>query len=505
MSSVELDLESVDPEIYQLCKGEEQRQRNCIELIASENFVSKAVLCAISSAFHNKYSEGVVGSRYYGGVEVVDAMESLCIERALKLFKLSPEDWGVNVQPYSGSPANIAVYMGLVGPQGRIMGLNLPDGGHLTHGFFTPSGKKISASSIFFESMPYCVDTSTGLIDFEALAASAKLFRPRLIVAGASAYPRQLDYSRFRQIADSVGALMMVDMAHISGLIASGLHPSPFEYADVVTTTTHKTLRAARGAMIFFRRRKLAPPPKKMVKNGPIVGGVSDKLLINGSTSASIDLSHQFCGILLVYEGDGPIYVATDFEQRISDAVFPGLQGGPHNNNIAGIAVGLHEALQPEFDQYIHRVVENSKYLAARLQDLGYTITTGGTDTHLFLMDFRPLKIDGVRVSTVLEAIGITVNKNTVPGDVSAFRPSGIRVGTPAVTSRGFGLAEMDRVAGFIHAGVQIAVKVAAGLKSPAIKEFEAALSLNAEAQAAISSLRREVTEFAATFPLPGF
>ncbi|KAL5104732.1 Serine hydroxymethyltransferase [Taenia crassiceps] len=326
MSSVELGLESVDPEIYRLCKAEELRQRNCIELIASENFVSKAVLGAISSAFHNKYSEGVVGSRYYGGVDVIDAMESLCIERALRLFKLSPEDWGVNVQPYSGSPANIAVYAGLVGPQGRIMGLNLPDGGHLTHGFFTPSGKKISASSMFFESMPYCVDKTTGLIDFEALAASAKLFRPRLIVVGASAYPRQLDYSRFRQIADSVGALMLIDIAHISGLIIGGLHPSPFEHADVVTTTTHKTLRAARGAMIFFRRRKLAPPPKKGVKNGPTVGGA----------------------------GDGPMYVATDFEQRINDAVFPGIQGGPHNNNIAGIAVGLHEALQPEFGSWIH-------------------------------------------------------------------------------------------------------------------------------------------------------
>ncbi|VDM32711.1 unnamed protein product [Hydatigera taeniaeformis] len=461
MISAELGLESVDPDIYQLCKEEELRQRNCIELIASENFASKAVLSALSSAFHNKYSEGVVGSRYYGGVDVVDAMESLCIKRALKLFKLSPEDWGVNVQPYSGSPANIAVYVGLVGPQGRIMGLNLPDGGHLTHGFFTPSGKKLSASSMFFESMPYCVDIESGLIDFEALAASAKLFRPRLIVVGASAYPRQLDYPRFRQIADSVGALMLVDMAHISGLIASGLHPSPFEYADVVTTTTHKTLRAARGAMIFFRRRRL--------------------------------------------EGDGPIYMETDFERRINDAVFPGVQGGPHNNNIAGIAVGLHEALQPEFNQYIHRVVENSKYLAALLQGLGYTITTGGTDTHLFLMDFRPLKLDGVRVSTVLEAIGITVNKNTVPGDVSAIRPSGIRIGTPAVTSRGFDLEAMKRVAEFIHAGVQIALRVAAGLKTSAIKEFQSALTLNPEVQAEIRKIRREVTEFAASFPLPGF
>ncbi|KAM7536810.1 hypothetical protein Aperf_G00000081286 [Anoplocephala perfoliata] len=473
-------LHSVDPEIYKLCKEEELRQRNCIELIASENFVSEAVLCALSSTFHNKYSEGVVGARYYGGVEVVDAMESLCKERALKLFKLSPEDWGVNVQPHSGSPANLAVYMGLVGPHGRIMGLSLPDGGHLTHGFFTPTGKKISASSLFFESMPYRVDSSTGLIDFDTLASTAKLFRPRLLVVGASAYPRILDYARFRKIADSVGALMMVDMAHVSGLIISGLHPSPFEYADVVTTTTHKTLRAARGAMIFYRRRKLAALPKeKGAKNA-----------VNGSSLGSGD-------------GSGPVYVPTDYEQRINDAVFPGLQGGPHNNNIAGIAVGLHEALQPEFSQYIHRVVDNSKHLAARLQELGYTITTGGTDTHLFLMDFRPLKLDGVRVCTVLEAVGITVNKNTVPGDVNAFRPSGIRVGTPAVTTRGFGLEDMDRVADFIHAGVQIALKVASSLKTVAIKDFEAALRDSAEVQSAIQKLKQEVFEFATRFPLP--
>ncbi|VUZ44014.1 unnamed protein product [Hymenolepis diminuta] len=481
MNCAGVALQDVDPEIYTLCKDEEFRQRSCIELIASENFASEAVLSALSSVFHNKYSEGVVGARYYGGVEVVDAMETICKERALKLFRLSPDDWGVNVQPYSGSPANMAVYMGLVGPHGRIMGLNLPDGGHLTHGFYTPTGKKISASSLFFESLPYCVDSKTGLIDFETLETSVKLFRPRLLVVGASAYPRILDYARFRKIAESVGALMMVDIAHISGLISSGIHPSPFEYADVVTTTTHKTMRAARGAMIFYRLRKLAPPPKtKGAKNGATIG------------------PHTTNG-----EGDGPVYVSTDFKQRIDDAVFPGLQGGPHNNNIAAIAVGLYEALQPAFSEYIHRVVENSKHLAYKLQELGYTITTGGTDTHLFLMDFRPLKLDGIRVSAVLEAMGITANKNTVPGDVSAFRPSGIRIGTPAVTTRGFGLKDMDRVAEFIHAGIQIALRVAAGLKTVTFKDFESALLNDAEAQAEIQRVREEIVEFAGKFPLP--
>nr|CDS29190.1 Maternal Effect Lethal family member (mel 32) [Hymenolepis microstoma] len=468
-------LECVDPEIYKLCKDEESRQRSCIELIASENFASKAVLSALSSTFHNKYSEGVVGARYYGGVEFVDAMETICKERALKLFGLSPYDWGVNVQPYSGSPANMAVYMGLVGPHGRIMGLNLPDGGHLTHGFFTPMGKKISASSLFFESLPYCVDSKTGLIDFETLGVTVKLFRPRLLVVGASAYPRILDYGRFKKIADSVGALMMVDIAHISGLISSGIHPSPFEYADVVTTTTHKTLRAARGAMIYYRLRKPAPPSKT-------------KGAQNGTTMTN---------------GSGPVYVQTDFKQRIDDAVFPGLQGGPHNNSIAAIAVGLQEALQPTFSDYIHKVVMNSKRLANKLQGFGYTITTGGTDTHLFLMDFRPLKLDGVRVSTVLEAMGITTNKNTVPGDVSALRPSGIRIGTPAVTTRGFGLEDMDIVAEFIHAGIQIALKVASGLETVAIKDFEFALINDAEARSEILKWRKEVVEFALRFPLP--
>ncbi|VDN97437.1 unnamed protein product [Rodentolepis nana] len=500
MSSTFPSLQCVDPEIYKLCKDEESRQRDCIDLIASENYASKAVLSALSSTFHNKYSEGVVGARYYGGVEVVDAMETICKERALKLFGLSPSDWGVNVQPYSGSPANLAVYMGLVGPHGRIMGLNLPDGGHLTHGFFTSMGKKISASSLFFESLPYCIDSETGLIDFKTLEVTVKLFRPRLLVVGASAYPRILDYGLFKKIADSVGALMMVDIAHISGLISSGIHPSPFDYADVVTTTTHKTMRAARGAMIYYRLRKPANPPKTIgAKDNTNIGSCTTNGVKNGYASKI-----KYCGFFIDFkEGDYTVYLPTDFKQRIDDAVFPGLQGGPHNNNIAAIAVGLHEALQPTFSDYIHRVVMNSKRLACKLQEFGYTITTGGTDTHLFLMDFRPLKLDGARVSTVLEAMGIITNKNTVPGDVSALRPSGIRIGTPAVTTRGFGLEDMDVVAELIHAGIKIALKVASGVKTRAIKDFKSALLNDAEAQAEILKRRKEVVEFAQKFPLP--
>ncbi|BHF57482.1 Serine hydroxymethyltransferase, cytosolic [Sparganum proliferum] len=324
--------------------------------------------------------------------------------------------------------------------------------------------------------MPYCVDKTTGLIDYDTLATTAKLFRPKMIVAGTSAYSRQLDYARFRQIADSVGAILMADMAHISGLVATGLHPSPFEYADVVTTTTHKTLRAARGAMIFFRKRKPAPVPKSKAAH----------------TATT------------VVNGCGDTFVATDYEQRINEAVFPGLQGGPHNNNIAAIAVGLHEAAQPAFADYQRQVLANSRRLAAKLQEYGYQIVTGGTDTHLLLVDFRPIKLDGVRVCSVLDLLGVTVNKNTVPGDISAMRPSGVRLGTPALTSRGLKLEDMDRVAGFIHRGIQLAQEISRRAASNNIKDFEAILASDEEVKNSMKTLRAEIIEFASSFPLPG-
>lgn len=286
------NLAESDPELFQFIQKEKRRQLRGLEMIASENFTSTAVLHALSTCLHNKYSEGYPGARYYGGNEYIDEIELLAQRRALEAFGLNAANWGVNVQPYSGSPANFEVYTALVGPHGRIMGLDLPDGGHLTHGYYTEK-KKVSATSIFFESMPYKVNQQTGLIDYDALAASVKLFKPRLIIAGVSCYPRSLDYKRFREIADSVGALLMADMAHVSGLVAAKVAPNPFEYCDVVTSTTHKTLRGPRAGVIFYRR------------------GVK-----------SVDAS-----------GKEVLY---DYEDKINQTVFPGLQGGPHNNTIAG-------------------------------------------------------------------------------------------------------------------------------------------------------------------------
>ena len=386
-------LYETDPELWNIMESEKVRQRDSLVLIASENFTSKSVFDALGSVMSNKYSEGYPGARYYGGNENIDNAESLCQKRALEAFSLDPEKWGVNVQSLSGSPANFQAYSAVLAPHDRIMALDLPHGGHLSHGYQTDS-KKISAVSVFFETFPYRLDEKTGVIDYDRMEENAKLYRPKLIVAGASAYARLIDYERMRKIADLNNAYLLSDMAHISGLVSAGVIPSPFDHSDIVTTTTHKSLRGPRGAMIFYRK------------------GVR-------STNK---------------KGEQIMY---DLESRINFAVFPGLQGGPHNHTISALATALKQALTPEYKAYQHQVLKNSKHFADMLIQKGYHLVSGGTDNHLVLVDLkRSRNIDGARVERVLELANIAANKNTIPGDVSAMTPGGIRMGTPALTSR---------------------------------------------------------------------
>ncbi len=398
-----------DKEIEGLIKKEEARQKRVVNLIASENVVSDDVREALGSVFVNKYAEGYPGKRYYGGNEVSDELERLCQARALALFGLSPDEWSVNVQPLSGSPANLAVYLALVPNGGKIMGMELAHGGHLTH------GHKVSASGKFWTQVPYGVARDTETLDYDAIEEIAKKEKPALIVAGFTAYPRAIDFKKFRKIADSCGAYLMVDMSHFAGLVAGGAHPSPFYeqktstkhanilqnvsmLADVVTTTTHKSLRGPRSALIFARKDRL------VVSN---VKGQMSKV----SIASAID-----------------------------KAVFPGLQGGPHLNQIAAVAVALKEAAEPSFKKYAAQVVKNAQALADELASRGFRIVSGGTDTHLILVDtwMGGAGIGGKEASERLEKEGIIVNKNTIPFDTrSPMDPSGIRLGTPAETTRG--------------------------------------------------------------------
>ncbi|XP_057524706.1 serine hydroxymethyltransferase 3, chloroplastic [Amaranthus tricolor] len=446
-------LSDTDPEVYNIIGKEKERQFKSLELIASENFTSRAVMEAVGSCLTNKYSEGLPGKRYYGGNEHIDELEILCQQRALEAFQLDGEKWGVNVQPLSGSPANFEVYTALLKPHDRIMGLDLPHGGHLSHGFMTPK-RRVSGTSIYFESMPYRLDESTGLVDYDMLEKTAILFRPKLIIAGASAYPRDFDYPRMRKIADAVGAFLMMDMAHISGLVAASVVGNPFDYCDVVTTTTHKSLRGPRGGMIFYKK---------------------DTIL------------------------------GVDLESSINNAVFPGLQGGPHNHTIGGLAVCLKHAKSQEFKAYQNAVISNSRALASRLVELGYKLVSGGSDNHLVLVDLRPLGVDGARVEKILDMASITLNKNSVPGDKSALVPGGIRIGSPAMTTRGFKETEFVATADFIHEGIQITLEATKLRPKTKLQEFlKFVASPEFPLRDRVLDLQKRVEVLTTQFPLPG-
>lgn len=449
-----------DPEIAEIMKLEIQRQRESIILIASENVTSRAVFDALGSPMSNKYSEGYPGARYYGGNQHIDQIELTCQARALTAFRLDSEKWGVNVQTLSGSPANLQVYQAIMKPHDRLMGLDLPHGGHLSHGYQTQN-KKISAISTYFETLPYRVNLETGIIDYERLEENALLYRPKVLVAGTSAYCRLIDYARMRNIADKVGAYLLVDMAHISGLVAGGVIPSPFEYADIVTTTTHKSLRGPRGAMIFFRK------------------GVR-------STDAKT-------GKQTLYDLEGPI----------NFSVFPGHQGGPHNHTITALAVALKQAATPEFRAYQEQIIKNAKALENELKKLEYKLVADGTDSHMVLLDLRPQQLDGARVEAVLEQVNIACNKNAIPGDKSALTPYGIRIGTPAMTSRGFGTEDFERVARYIDQSIKICKEVQSALPKSdnKLKDFRAQVSSGNVTK--INELKQEISSWAGSYPLP--
>jgi glycine hydroxymethyltransferase len=380
-----MDLKSQDREVSKIIEREKLRQKEGLEMIASENYVSEAVLEAMGSIFTNKYSEGYPGKRYYGGQEFTDEIEILAQKRALKMFGLSEDKWSVNVQPYSGSPANIAVYFALANFGDTLMGMNLAQGGHLTH------GHKVNFSGKAYNFVQYDLDEKTQKIDYEKVRELAKKHKPKIIVSGATAYPRIIDFKKFQAIAKEVGAIHMADISHIAGLIVGGVHPSPFPHVDVVTTTTHKTLRGPRGAMIISKN---------------------------------------------------------EYAPAINKAIFPGLQGGPHEHIIAAKAVAFGEALKPSFKKYAQSIIDNMKCFADTLQSFDFDLISDGTDNHLILVDLRSKGINGKEFEGALEKAGITVNKNAIPGDpLPPSIGSGVRVGVAAITTRGMGISEMQRIA----------------------------------------------------------
>lgn len=400
--------------IFEYIQQESKRQKEGIELIASENYVSSSVLEAMGSILTNKYSEGYPEKRYYGGNQYIDEIEKECISRAKELFKAEH----VNVQPYSGSPANLAVHLAFLNPGDRTMGMDLSSGGHLTHGF------KVSISGKYFNSVSYGVDEN-GYINYDEVRKLAVSHRPKLIWSGFSAYSRIIDWKEFKKISDEVGAILVADISHVAGLIVGDIYPSPIGIADVVTTTTHKTLRGPRGAMILCKE---------------------------------------------------------EYGEEIEKAVFPGLQGGPHNHTTAGIAVALEEAKSNEFKQYAKQIVLNAKALSNALTKKGYTIISGGTDNHMFLVDtIKSVNMSGKEVSDILESVNVTVNKNSIPNDLhKPWDPSGIRIGTPAITTRGMKEIDMENIAEYIDQ------------------------SLKDSSENNLASIKGEVIQFTKPFPIPG-
>lgn len=414
-----------DHQLVELIKKEQERQRYQLQMIPSENYVSKAVLEAVGSVLMNKYSEGQALKRYYQGNFIIDEIESLVKARALEAFGLSPEEWGVNVQAVTGSVANLAVYVALIKPGDKLMSMFLYDGGHLSHGWQLPDGKKVSFTSMIYSPSYYYVDPKERVFNYDEVEKRAVEEKPQMLISGGTAYSREIDHARMRQIAEKVGAYYLADIAHEAGLVLAGVNRSPFPHAHVVTMTTRKTLRGPIGAMIFSRK---------------------------------------------------------EYSEKIDRAVFPGLQGGPQNHSIAGIGTALFEAMQPEFKKYAAQVIANAKKLAVELMERGYDVSSGGTDKHLVLVDLRNKGWFGKEAALVLEKANIIVNKNTVPGDTAKpWNPSGIRLGSPAITTRGMKEEDIEKIVEWIDQ-----------------------VLINQDNTEIVEKIAIEVSAFARRFPLPG-